>query len=209
MARLSSFFTSLLALAPFVAAAPLNVGDNNVNVGDTINYANLPISNPNAKDIIPNRYIVVYNNTFDDEAINAKEASFMTAVKKRNLGKRAWNGRILSTEVHSFKMNKWRAMVLDADDMMIQDINNSDEVAYIEADVKVSLNAAVAQTNSPPGLNRLSHAQAGEDTYVFDDSAGQGITAYVVDTGIRITHTEFEGRATFGANFVNDVVCTQ
>lgn len=205
MARLSSLLTSLLALVPLAAAAPLDLP---TNLPDTIRSGGLPISNPEAKDIIPNRYIVVYNNTFDDDTINAKQASFLAAVKKRNLGKRSWTGRILSTEIHSYKMNKWRAMALDADDLMINDIFNSEEVAYIEADTKVSLSAAVAQTNSPPGLNRLSHAQAGESTYVFDDSAGEGITAYVVDTGIRITHTEFEGRATFGGNFVNNVVST-
>jgi subtilisin family serine protease len=100
-------------------------------------------------------------------------------------------------------------MSLDADDLMVQDLWNSDEVAYIEADTKVQLNAAIAQVNAPPGLDRLSHAKVNQDTYVFDDSAGEGITAYVVDTGIKIDHSEFEGRATFGANFINNVVSNQ
>ncbi|CAM1504699.1 Fc.00g022900.m01.CDS01 [Cosmosporella sp. VM-42] len=202
MAPLSSFFASLLLLAPFAVAAPLDLGGN---VGSVGSIGGFQISNPNAKDIIPNRYIVVYNETFDDDAISAKEASFMTAVKKRNIGKRGLGGRALSTEVHSFKLNTWRAMALDADDFMINDIWTADEVAYVEADVKVNLNVAIGQTNAPDGLIRLSHAQAGESTYIFDESAGSGITAYVVDTGIKITHTEFEGRATFGANFVNTV----
>jgi subtilisin family serine protease len=105
-------------------------------------------------------------------------------------------------------MNQWRAMALDADDDMITEIFNSPEVAYIEADTRVHLNDALAQTNAPEGLNRLSHAEPGQGTYVFDTSAGSGITAYVVDTGVRITHSEFEGRATFGANFINNVVST-
>ncbi|KAF7549957.1 hypothetical protein G7046_g8168 [Stylonectria norvegica] len=203
MAPLASLFAHLLLLAPLVAAAPIDIGDSLSNSVPTVH--GLPISNPNAKNIIPNRYIVVYNDTFDDDAINAKESSFVSIVKKRNLGKRDLMGRLLSTQVNSFKMNKWRAMALDADDVMINDIWNADEVAYVEADIKVDLNDIVAQTNAPPGLNRLSHATAGEDTYVFDTSAGEGITAFVVDTGIRVTHSEFEGRATFGANFVNDV----
>lgn len=205
MARLTSLLSSLLLVVPFAAAAPLDLGDIGSGLSEIGNALGIPISNPDAKNIIPNRYIVVYNNTFGDDVINAKEASFINAVKKRNLNKRGLLGKLLSTEVNSFSMNKWRAMSLDADDAMIMDIYNSEEVSYIEADTKVSLNAAIAQTNAPPGLERLSHATAGTANYIFDNSAGEGITAYVVDTGIRTTHTEFEGRATFGANFINDV----
>ena len=76
---------------------------------------------------------------------------------------------------------------------------------YIEADTKVQLNALLSQTNATPGLARISHQAAGNSTYVFDSTAGAGITAYVVDTGILVSHSEFQGRATFGANFANDV----
>lgn len=205
MARLHQVITSLLLLLGIAAAAP-----RNVNIpGQTMGFR-LPISNAQAldTDIIPNRYIVVYNNTFAQDAIDAKEASFSATIKKRNLGKRGLGGNALSTEVMSFRMDAWRASVLDADDDMFMDMFNSNEVEYIEADTWVSTKVMIAQTNAPPGLNRLSHSQPGAQTYVFDDSAGQGITAYVVDTGIRTTHTEFEGRATFGANFVDNVVST-
>lgn len=177
-------------------------------VGDAVSSVMSFISNAGAKNMIPNRYIVVYNDTFDTDSIDAKEAYFTSEIKKRNLNKRSMHsGSLLSTDVRSFKMNNWRAMMLDADDDMITEIFNSDEVEYVEADTQVSVNALVSQTNAPVGLNRLSHNQAGADTYVFDDSAGEGITAYVLDTGVLTTHTEFEGRATFGQNFINDVVC--
>lgn len=32
--------------------------------------------------------------------------------------------------------------------------------------------------------------------------AGDGVTAYVIDTGIQITHQEIAGRAEYGANFI-------
>lgn len=178
------------------APAPTNLAGN----------TKLPIVNAGAADIIPNRYIVVYNSTFSDDAIDAKMSSFSLAIKKRNLNKRGLGGRDLSTEVMSFKMNTWRAMALDADDSMIMDINSADEVEYVEADHWVTTRATIAQTNAPPGLQRLSESRPGQNAYTFDDSAGQGITAYVVDTGVRVTHSEFEGRATFAANFVNQVV---
>lgn len=30
--------------------------------------------------------------------------------------------------------------------------------------------------------------------YIFDDSAGEGTCAYVIDTGIFVAHPDFEGR---------------
>lgn len=206
MSRLVSALSFFAALA---AAVPMNILSAPIQpVDPTHNGMAVPISNPGAKDIIENRYIVVFNNTFDDDAINTAQAFYTAAIKKRNIGKRSVGGsRILSTEVNTFQLNTWRAMALDADDAMANDIYNSAEVAYIEADTKVSLSAALAQTNAPPGLNRLSHAQAGQANYIFDTTAGAGITAYVVDTGVKVTHTEFEGRATLGANFIDQVVC--
>ncbi|KAM0479730.1 hypothetical protein ACHAP7_005521 [Fusarium lateritium] len=224
MTILRNFLASLLVAAPFAAAAPVtapvDVAGSLGDLADTITgglgdeldkkmgisaFLRPMLSNPDALNVIPNRYIVVYNDTFDDDTINAKEVSFATAIKKRNLNKRSSIGKAMSTTIQSFRMNKWRAMSLDADDVTVQDLWNSDEVAYIEADTHVQLNAAIAQVNAPPGLDRLSHSKANEDTYVFDDSAGEGITAYIVDTGIKIDHSEFEGRATFGGNFINDV----
>ncbi|KAM5355225.1 hypothetical protein ACJ41O_001871 [Fusarium nematophilum] len=224
MAPLKSFLASLLLLAPFAAAAPVAApADLTESIQDLVDsipeeltedldkkvgissFVRTMVANPDAQNIIPNRYIVVYNNTFGEDVITAKEASISLAIKKRNLNKRSSLGHLLSTQINSFKMNKWRAMSLDADDLMVQELFDAEEVAYIEADTHVQLNSAIAQVNAPPGLNRLSHTEPNDSTYIFDDTAGEGITAYVVDTGIRTTHTQFEGRATFGGNFVNNV----
>ncbi|KUJ18701.1 subtilisin-like protein [Mollisia scopiformis] len=62
------------------------------------------------------------------------------------------------------------------------------------------------ETGAPWGLGRISHKKAGNSSYVFDASACAGTTIYVIDTGIRITHVEFGGRARYGASFVTGVV---
>lgn len=41
----------------------------------------------------------------------------------------------------------------------------------------------------------MSHRQPGSTNYVYDSNAGEGTFAYVVDSGIRTSHVEFEGRA--------------
>jgi len=59
-------------------------------------------------------------------------------------------------------------------------------------------------SSSTWGLSRLSSKATNSGRYVYDSTAGAGICAYVVDTGIETTHREFEGRASFLANFAED-----
>lgn len=168
-------------------------------------YIGVPIANPDVQNPVPHKFIVVYNSTFSGEAIQAHQASVMKTVSKRNIGKRSpMTGKLLSTTVDTYQINEWRAMSLEADDRLINEIYAADEVSYVQQDAYISINARQVQAQGTSGLGRISHARAGNNMYVFDSSAGEGITAYVVDTGIRVTHDEFEGRAVFGANFVNN-----
>ncbi|KAK4229213.1 subtilisin-like protease 6 [Podospora fimiseda] len=173
---------------------------------DGFGHLGLPVTNFNAKGTIPHKYIVVYHNNFTDEAVEEHETKIMKTVAKRNLGKRSpHTGRLLSTKVNTFKINGWRAMNLEADDLLVNEIYADPAVNYIEQDAVVKINARQIQGQAPNGLARLSHSEAGQAGYIFDSSAGEGITVFVVDTGVRVTHQEFEGRATFGANFVDNV----
>lgn len=60
----------------------------------------------------------------------------------------------------------------------------------------------VKQYNAPWGLARISHESRNHRDYVYSDTAGTGTYVYVIDTGIRTSHTDFNGRAIWGANFV-------
>ncbi|KAL1846405.1 hypothetical protein Daus18300_014274 [Diaporthe australafricana] len=204
MAPISTFFLATFSLlaplalgAPAPAPAPLREPPLGLGV---------PIMNADAKNIIPNKYVVVYNDTFDDDAVATHEAYWVETIAKRNIGKRSSiDNRMLSMTVHTFSIGSMRAMCLEADDASALEINGADEVSYIEADAYVHLNALVTQQNATTGLARLSSAQAGGSTYTFDDSAGQGITAFIVDTGIMEEHEEFEGRATFAFNSADNI----
>ena len=74
----------------------------------------------------------------------------------------------------------------------------------VEPDRYVEASAFVAQANAPWGLSRISQRQFESNLYTFDDSAGNGTFSYIIDSGINTAHLEFEGRATLGADFVND-----
>ncbi|MET9439161.1 S8 family serine peptidase [Streptomyces sp. NPDC006610] len=60
---------------------------------------------------------------------------------------------------------------------------------------------------SPPswGLDRIDQrALPLNSSYTYPDSAGQGVTAYVIDTGVRITHGDFGGRASYGYDAIDN-----
>ncbi|PWI11834.1 serine protease [Streptomyces sp. NWU339] len=60
---------------------------------------------------------------------------------------------------------------------------------------------------SPPswGLDRIDQRNLPlNNSYTYPDSAGQGVTAYVIDTGVRITHSDFGGRASYGYDAVDN-----
>ncbi|MFJ1566355.1 S8 family serine peptidase [Streptomyces erythrochromogenes] len=59
----------------------------------------------------------------------------------------------------------------------------------------------------PPswGLDRIDQAAtAGDQKYTYPDGGGEGVTAYVIDTGVRTTHKDFGGRATNGFDAIDN-----
>ncbi|MET8226470.1 S8 family peptidase [Streptomyces sp. NPDC004082] len=61
------------------------------------------------------------------------------------------------------------------------------------------------QRNPPSwGLDRIDQpARPLDHRYASPDSGGAGVTVYVIDTGIRVTHRDFGGRAGDGWDFVD------
>jgi subtilisin family serine protease len=80
-------------------------------------------------------------------------------------------------------------------------------VASVAQDTRITVDRT--QRNPPSwGLDRLDQpALPLNRSYTSPNSGGGGVTVYVIDTGIRITHKDFGGRAGHGWDFVdNDAV---
>ncbi|QYX81159.1 S8 family peptidase [Streptomyces akebiae] len=76
-------------------------------------------------------------------------------------------------------------------------------VASVEQDQVFTADAT--QTSAPWGLDRSDQASLPlSGTYTYPDSAGSGVTAYVIDTGVRISHAQFGGRAFNGYDAVSN-----
>ncbi|MET8788211.1 S8 family peptidase [Streptomyces sp. NPDC004589] len=77
-------------------------------------------------------------------------------------------------------------------------------VASVVQDTRVALDHY--QKNPPSwGLDRIDQPNQPLDRgYTWPEPAGAGVTVYVIDTGIRISHKDFGGRASYGWDFVDN-----
>lgn len=75
-------------------------------------------------------------------------------------------------------------------------------VDFIEKDSMVFTQDFEVENGAPWGLARISHRDklslGSFNKYLYDSEGGEGVTAYVVDTGINVNHENFEGRALWG-----------
>jgi subtilisin family serine protease len=75
-------------------------------------------------------------------------------------------------------------------------------VAFVEEDGVVSLGAT--QTGATWGLDRIDQRNLPLDGNYNFNATGAGVKAYIIDTGIRATHTQFAGRVISGFTAISD-----
>ncbi|KAK3688704.1 peptidase S8/S53 domain-containing protein, partial [Podospora appendiculata] len=175
---------ALLALLPAAAlAAPAN--------GPLDKRAPL-IQARNPSKVVPGKYIVKLR-------AGSTEAALTKAIGSHKAG-----------HVYSSSSFKGFAGALDA--AALDKIRSLPEVEFVEEDSIVTLQtptlavprAVVTQTGAPWNLARISSHTNGATSYRYDSTAGNGTCSYIIDTGIYLGHSEFGGRAVFGANFAGD-----
>jgi len=132
----------------------------------------------------PASYIVVLNNSVGNAAAVANEH----ATK---------NGFRLEF-VYSHAIKGYAAKIPAS---ALERIKQDPRVAYVEADV---VNQAETTQVSPPwGLDRIDQRNlplSGSYSYT---TTGSGVTVYGIDTGIRLTHTDFGGRLVSGFDAID------
>ena len=131
------------------------------------------------------KYIVVLNQGADPRSVAA-----VAGVQPRFVYTAALNG--FAATLNAGQLNA---------------LSHNPAVAYVEADAEARL--FVTQTGATWGIDRIDQRDLPLGTTYTYTSTGTGVNAYVLDTGIRISHLEFGGRAAYipnGANgdFVGD-----
>ena len=137
-------------------------------------------------DPVPSQYIVTLRT--QPAASNAAAA----ALSARHGGKvvRTYTKALAG---YTARMTPAQAQALSADPA----------VASVEQDGYVSIDAT--QSPAPSwGLDRIDQRNLPLDNSFSSATAGAGVTAYVIDTGIRTTNTDFGGRASIGFDSVGD-----
>ncbi|MBB5934936.1 S8 family peptidase [Streptomyces zagrosensis] len=95
-----------------------------------------------------------------------------------------------------------KGFALRADEESARRLAADPAVLQVEADQR--MRALGTQPNPPSwGLDRVDQEELPLDkSYTYPDTS-QGVTTYVIDTGIRVTHEDFGGRASWGTNTVD------
>lgn len=145
-----------------------------------------PVLKPRAAQLIPESYIVKLKD-------GASESSLQDAIRHVKAG----NAK------HVYRSGRFKGFAAKLSPQVLDAVRQLPEVEYIEQDAVITAYDYVAQDNVPWGLARISHHTTGATSYVYDDSAGEGTCSYIVDTGIYVAHNEFQGRATWLANFID------
>jgi subtilisin family serine protease len=138
---------------------------------------------------IANQYIVVLN----DEQVGRAEVRAAAESMARLQG-----GRVMYHYEHALR---GFAVAISATGAAA--LARNPRVRYVEQD---SIRVIVAtQLNATWGLNRIDQRDRPLDGSYTYNTTGGGVHAYIIDTGIRSTHTEFGGRvSTTGFTAIND-----
>lgn len=147
-----------------------------------------------SKNKIENSYIVV----LDDEQVGEKG---MFSIAPYIASEMAVNHKGKLKHVYQNAINGFAVEMTEAE---AEALSQDYRVAYIEEDQTVSLDAT---QNNPPswGLDRIDQRNRPLNAQYIFNWTGAGVTAYVIDTGIRASHSQFGGRAAnsfdaFGGN---------
>jgi len=135
---------------------------------------------------IDGRYIVVL-----DDRVTAAAEQQARSVAKAN------GGRVLDN--FGAVLNGFAAKLPDA---AVDKLRSNPDVAYIEADQRFSIDA----TQSPAtwGLDRIDQRNLPLSNSYTYNATGSGVTAYIIDTGIRASHSQFGGRVGSGYTAISD-----
>ena len=141
---------------------------------------------------VPNRYIVVLNQeivgrSIVEPAVDA-EANYLRSVHGGKVDKVYWE----VLKGYSAEMTEAEAKSLSDDP----------RVSYVEEDGYISISSS--QPDAPWNLDRVDQRSLPLGTTYDYSQDGSGVHVYILDTGIRASHSDFGGRASVAKDVLAD-----
>lgn len=169
------YTATLLALLPLAFAAP-----------SAKRTVPAPLLKPRGATLIDGKYIVKFKSEANSSAMGIAMQSFSAnAEHVYNTGAFSGFSSSLSAKELEMLQNDDSVQSSRSPNLNLHPLTSL-QVEYIEQDAIMTIKAT--QSNADWGLARLSSSKPGATTYVYDESAGEGTCAYIVDTGIDIEH---------------------
>lgn len=145
-------------------------------------------------DALPDRYVVVLKEDVGRPADAARDLVGPTG------------GR-----VHHVYENALKGFAATLPPQALNGLLNAPAVAYVAQDGLVSLSTdagyameAGTQPGATWGLDRIDQRDLPLDGSYGYTVSGEGVTVYIIDSGILPDHEEFGGRASIGVDFIDD-----
>ncbi|KAK7740856.1 hypothetical protein SLS62_011001 [Diatrype stigma] len=150
------------------------------------------------------KYIVTLKRGLSDSDYD-EHMQYTRDVHSRSLARRGKSHHTWDEGVrHSFSVSDYKSYSARFDHATVEEIRSHGAVASVETSKKFHTWEKIVQPLAPWGLGAISleDSEAPMETYFYDSAAGAGTYAYVLDSGVRTSHHEFEGRAVMGKSFV-------
>ena len=164
---------------------------NSINGGEDI------AASPQPSEPIPGQYIVVLR----DDLVASSSVSAIAVEMAATYG-----GELLQTydaALTGFAVKFAEERSAEA----VSGLTKDERVELIEQDHTVSIADEAAtdttQTGAPWGLDRIDQRALGLNGSFVYNRTGSGVRVYIIDTGIRTSHTQFGGRASSGYDAID------
>jgi subtilisin family serine protease len=141
---------------------------------------------------IPNQYIVVLDQDAPGPRGQIAEAAGRADALLQSLGRSP-------SHVYGHAIAGFAAQMTEAEALLL---SQDPRVRFVEEDSVME--AIVTQSNPPWGLDRIDERDLPLSASYTYTATGANVNAYIIDTGIRRSHSQFGGRAAIGFDAIGD-----
>lgn len=140
-------------------------------------------------EVIPGEYLVQFKNNLKN--LDATQEVVSRVVGAENI-------------MRNVNIGEFHMVAVKGDEHTARLLESMEEVEIVEQNAMAYATECTVQTAGSWGVTRVN-TPGNTNNYIFDTTVPEaGIRSYVLDTGIRYSHSCFGGRASFGADFTGE-----